>query len=397
MTLAEKILSEKSGSKVEAGDIIEASVDKAMSHDNAALVIKNFEKIAEKPWDASKIVIILDHRVPANTIKTAEAHRKIREFVSKHGINFYDINYGICHQVMIEEGHVKEGMLIVGTDSHTTSYGALGAFSTGIGATEMAAVWATGKIWLKVPETFKITITGKLPPMVFSKDIILHIIGKLKADGANYKACEFYGIVENMALADKITMANMSMEMGAKAALFGGDGEGVYEKEFEFDVSELSPQIACPHSVDNVKSVEDVEGKEINQAVLGSCTNGRIEDLRIAASILKGRKVAKNVRMLIFPASMKIYRQALEEGLIKIFAEAGAIIMNPGCGCCLGAHEGILASGEVAIASTNRNFKGRMGSKEAEVYLASPATVAASAIEGKIADPRKYNWVRCGE
>ena len=397
MTLAEKILSEKSGSKVEAGDIIEASVDKAMSHDNAALVIKNFEKIAEKPWDASKIVIILDHRVPANTIKTAEAHRKIREFVSKHGINFYDINYGICHQVMIEEGHVKEGTLIVGTDSHTTSYGALGAFSTGIGATEMAAVWTTGKIWLKVPETFKITITGKIPPMVFSKDIILHIIGKLKADGANYKACEFYGIVENMPLADKITMANMSMEMGAKAALFGGDGEGVYEKEFEFDVSELSPQIACPHSVDNVKSVEDVEGKEINQAVLGSCTNGRIEDLRIAASILKGRKVAKNVRMLIFPASMKIYRQALEEGLIKIFAEAGAIIMNPGCGCCLGAHEGILASGEVAIASTNRNFKGRMGSKEAEVYLASPATVAASAIEGKIADPRKYNWVRCGE
>ncbi len=391
MTLAEKILSEKSGVKAEAGDIVEANVDKAMSHDNAALVIKKFEEIGMPLKIPDKIVIILDHRVPANTIKTAENHKKIREFVKKHGIkNFYDINYGICHQVMIEEGHAGKGMLIVGTDSHTTSYGALGAFSTGIGATEMAAVWATGKIWLKVPETFKITITGNLPKGVFAKDIILHIIGELGADGANYKACEYYGIVENMALADKITIANMSMEMGAKAALFGGDSEGAYEKEFEFDVSELSPQIACPHTVDNVKSVEDVEGKEINQAVLGSCTNGRIEDLRIAAQILKGKKIANGIRFLIFPASMKIYKQALEEGLIDIFIQAGGVIMNPGCGPCLGAHEGILASNEVAIASTNRNFKGRMGSKEAEVYLASPATVAASAIEGKIADPRKY-------
>jgi len=391
MTLAEKILSEKSGMKAEAGDIVEASVDKAMSHDNAALVIKYFEEIGMPLKIADKIVIILDHRVPANSIKTAEAHKKIREFVKKHGIkNFYDINYGICHQVMIEEGHVSKGMLIVGTDSHTTSYGALGAFSTGIGATEMASVWATGKIWLKVPETYKITITGELPKGVFAKDIILHIIGELKADGANYKACEYYGIVEEMPLADKITIANMSMEMGAKAALFGGDNEGPYEKEFEFDISDLSPQIACPHSVDNVKSIEDVEGKEINQAVLGSCTNGRIEDLRIAAKILEGRKIADGVRFLIFPASMKIYRQALKEGLIDIFIQAGGVVMNPGCGPCLGAHEGILASNEVAITSTNRNFKGRMGSKEAEVYLASPATVAASAIEGKITDPRKY-------
>lgn len=391
MTLAEKILSEKSGVKAEAEDIVEASVDKAMSHDNAALVIKKFEEIGMPLKIPDKIVIILDHRVPANTIKTAENHKKIREFVKKHGIkNFYDINYGICHQVMIEEGHASKGMLIVGTDSHTTSYGALGAFSTGIGATEMAAVWATGKIWLKVPETFKITVTGNLPKGVFAKDIILHIIGELGADGANYKACEYYGIVENMALADKITIANMSMEMGAKAALFGGDGEGVYEKELEFEVSDLSPQVACPHTVDNVKNIEDVEGKEINQAVLGSCTNGRIEDLRIAAQILKGKKIADGIRFLIFPASMKIYKQALEEGLIDIFIQAGGVIMNPGCGPCLGAHEGILASNEVAIASTNRNFKGRMGSKEAEVYLASPATVAASAIEGKITDPRKY-------
>ena len=391
MTLAEKILSEKAGVKAEAGDIVEAKIDKAMSHDNAALVIKKFKEIGAKLWDASKIVIILDHRVPANTIKTAEGHKAIREFVKQNGIeNFYDINYGICHQVMIEEGHVKKGMLIVGTDSHTTSYGALGAFSTGIGATEMASVWATGKLWLKVPETYKIVIKGSIPKGVFAKDIILHIIGELKADGANYKAVEFYGIVEDFPLADKITMANMSMEMGAKAAMFYGSNDGPYEKEFEFDVSGLTPQIACPHSVDNVKSIEDVEGKEINQAMLGSCTNGRIEDLRIAAKILKGKRIAKNVRMLVFPASMKVYKQALEEGLIKIFIEAGAVVMNPGCGPCLGAHEGVLASGEVAIASTNRNFRGRMGSKEAEVYLASPASVAAAAIEGKITDPRKY-------
>ena len=391
MTLAEEILSKKSGMRAEAGDIVEASIDKAMSHDNAALVIKKFKEIGAKLWDPSKIVIILDHRVPANTIKTAEGHKAIREFVKQNEIeNFYDINYGICHQVMIEEGHVEKGMLIVGTDSHTTSYGALGAFSTGIGASEMASVWATGKLWLKVPETYKIVVNGSIPKGVYAKDIILHIIGRLKADGANYKAIEYYGIVEDMPLADKITISNMSMEMGAKAAMFYGSNDGIYEKEFEFDVSELSPQIACPHTVDNVKSIEEVEGFEINQAMLGSCTNGRIEDLRIAAKILKGKRIAKNVRMLVFPASMKIYRQALEEGLVKIFIEAGAIMMNPGCGPCLGAHEGVLASGEVAIASTNRNFRGRMGSKEADVYLASPASVASSAIEGKIADPRKY-------
>ncbi|HEC76320.1 MAG TPA: 3-isopropylmalate dehydratase large subunit [Thermoplasmatales archaeon] len=391
MTLAEEILSEKSGMKVEAGDIVEATVDKAMSHDNAALVIKKFEEIGLPLKIPEKIVIILDHRVPANTIKTAENHKIIREFVKKNGIkNFYDINHGICHQVMIEKGHAQEGMLIVGTDSHTTSYGALNAFSTGIGATEMASVWATGKIWLKVPKTYRIEVNGNLPEMVFAKDIILHIIGHLKSDGANYKACEFHGIVKKMSLADKITIANMSMEMGAKTAFFGG-GDGIYEKNFEFDISELSPQIACPHTVDNVKNIEDVEGKEINQAVLGSCTNGRIEDLRVSAKILKGRKVKKSVRFLIFPASMKIYRQALEEGLIKIFVDSGGVVMNPGCGCCLGAHEGILAENEIAITSTNRNFRGRMGSKNSEIYLASPATVTASAIEGKIADPRKFS------
>jgi len=393
VTVAEEILARASGmEEVKPGDIVNANVDYAMSHDNAALVIKKFKQIGkERVWDNEKIVIILDHRTPANTIKTAEGHRSIREFVKEQGIkNFYDINRGICHQVMIEEGFASTGKLIVGTDSHTTSYGAVGAFSTGIGATEMAAVWATGKIWLRVPESYKIVIEGELPEMVFSKDIILNIIKHLRSDGANYRACEFYGTVENMSLASKIVISNMSMEMGAKAAIFPSEKyDGPYEKEFEFDVSGLSPQIACPHTVDNVKDVEEVEGKKINQAVLGSCTNGRLEDLRIAASMMEGRKVAEGVRMLVFPASINVYKDALKEGLIETFVEAGALVLNPGCGPCLGAHEGILAAGEVAIASTNRNFRGRMGSRDSEVYLASPATVAASALKGEIADPRK--------
>jgi 3-isopropylmalate dehydratase large subunit len=292
---------------------------------------------------------------------------------------------------MIEEGHAKPETLIVGTDSHTTSYGAIGAFSTGIGATEMAAVWATGKLWLRVPETYKITLEGTFPKMVYSKDLILHIIKQLGADGANYKACEFYGsLAENLSLASRIVISNMSMEMGAKSAVFPHKKyDGTYEKEFTFNVEKLSPQIACPHSVDNVKDIEEMEGKTINQAVLGSCTNGRMEDLRIAAHMLKGKKVAQDVRMLVFPASLRVYKDALHEKLVDTFIDAGALVLNPGCGPCLGAHEGILASGEVAIASTNRNFKGRMGSREAEVYLASPATVTASAIKGEITDPRK--------
>ncbi|MEA2054621.1 MAG: 3-isopropylmalate dehydratase large subunit [Candidatus Thermoplasmatota archaeon] len=393
VTVAEDVLARASGEEtVKPGDIVDAKVDYAMSHDNAALVIKKFKEIGkERVWNNKKIVIILDHRAPANTIKTAEGHQSIRKFVKEQGIkNFYDINRGICHQVMIEEGYASPEKLIVGTDSHTTSYGAVGAFSTGIGATEMAAVWATGKIWLRVPESYKMVIEGEMPEMVFSKDIILHVIKQLGSDGANYKACEFYGIVENMSLASKIVISNMSMEMGAKAAVFPlKNYDGPYEKEFEFDISDLSPQVACPHTVDNVRDVEDVEGKAIDQAVLGSCTNGRLEDLRIAAGILEGKKVADGVRMLVFPASIEVYKDALNEGLLKTFVEAGALVLNPGCGPCLGAHEGILAGGEVAIASTNRNFRGRMGSRDSKVYLASPATVASSALKGEITDPRK--------
>jgi 3-isopropylmalate dehydratase large subunit len=392
VTFAEETLSRASGEEARAGNIVNANVDYAMSHDNAALVIKKFREIGKDTvWDSGKIIIILDHRTPANTIKTAEGHHSIREFVKEQGINnFYDINRGICHQVMIEEGFASPGRLMVGTDSHTTSYGAAGAFSTGIGATEMAAVWATGKIWLKVPESYRVVIEGDLPEMVFSKDIILNVIRHLRSDGANYKACEFYGTVEKMSTSSKIVISNMSMEMGAKAAVFPPrEYDGPYEKEFEFDISNLSPQVACPHTVDNVKDIREVQGKKINQAVLGSCTNGRLEDLRIAASIIEDRKVAEGTRMLVFPASINIYKDALKEGLLEAFIEAGALVLNPGCGPCLGAHEGILAAGEVAIASTNRNFRGRMGSRDSEVYLASPATVAASALKGEITDPRR--------
>lgn len=413
-TIAEKILAHAAGRKrVEAGEIVDASVDLAMSHDNAALVSKIFKEIGvERVWDPSKIVIVLDHRAPANIIKAAEAHKIIREVVKEYGIkNFYDVGEGICHQVLPEKGFVRPGMLIVGTDSHTTTYGAFGAFSTGIGATEMAGVWATGKLWLRVPETLKMVVNGTPSAHVTAKDIILHIVGEIGADGANYKAIEFYGeTIEDMSVASRMTVSNQAMEAGAKAAVIPpdektmgyvkqrsktsfetvtADNDATYEQTYEFDVSSLEPQVACPHTVDNVKPVAEVAGTHVDQAVLGSCTNGRLEDLAIAAEILKGRKVAGHVRLIVIPASREIYLQAMKQGYLQTFLEAGATIINPGCGPCLGAHQGILASGERAISSTNRNFRGRMGSTEAEVYLASPATVAASAVKGEITDPRE--------
>ena len=413
-TIAEKILARASKRKeVEAGDIVEAEVDLAMSHDNAALVSKVFGEIgAERVWDPSKIVIILDHRVPANTIKSAEGHKTIRQFVKEQGIeNFHDIGEGICHQVLPEKGYVKPGMLIVGTDSHTTTHGAFGAFSTGIGATEMACVWATGKLWLKVPETIKIVINGKLKEMVMAKDVILHIIGEIGSDGANYKAIEFYGeVIDEISIASRMSISNQAMEAGAKVAIVPfdekteeflknrvkgkmepvyADEDASYEDVLEFEVSNLEPQVACPHKVDNVKNIREVVGIPIDQAVLGSCTNGRLEDLAIAAKILEGKKIHDRVRMIVIPASREVYIEAIRKGYIETFLKAGATIINPGCGPCLGAHQGVLASGERAISSTNRNFKGRMGSPDSEVYLASPATVAASALKGEIADPRE--------
>jgi 3-isopropylmalate/(R)-2-methylmalate dehydratase large subunit len=413
-TIAEKILMRASGSKkVEPGEIVNARVDMAMSHDNAALVSKVFGEIGvPKVWDASKIVIPIDHRVPANNIKTAEGHKKIRAFVKKQGIkHFYDIREGVCHQIMPEFGHVIPGQLIVGTDSHTTTYGAFGAFSTGIGATEMAAVWATGELWLKVPETFKIMLNGSLTEHVFSKDIILQIIGDLTSEGANYKSIEYYGnAVDEMSVGSRMTITNMSMEMGAKSAIMVPDQKvfdylktrtdqklkgveadkgAVYESVLEYDVGKIGPKVACPHAVDNVKDIEAVVGTEIHQAVLGSCTNGRIEDFKAGARMLAGKKIHNNVRLIVAPASRQVYLEAMEEGLIQRFVKAGAIVINPGCGPCLGAHEGILAAGENCISSTNRNFQGRMGDTEAGIYLASPATVVASAVRGVITDPRE--------
>jgi 3-isopropylmalate/(R)-2-methylmalate dehydratase large subunit len=413
MTFAQKVLSRASGAKAKTGDIVNAKVDLAMSHENSALVLRSFQEIGAKHiWDPRKVVMLFDHRIPANTIKAAEGHKEVRTFARAEALpNFYDLGEGICHQVLPEKGHVVPEMLVVGTDSHTTTYGALGAFSTGIGATEMAAVWATGEIWMKVPETMRIHLRGKLPPHVSSKDVILHIIGSLGSDGADYKCVEFVGdTVSRMSIASRMVMSNMSIEMGAKAGICYPDRKtqdwlsartdrrveidtsyqsAEADEDLEMDVGELEPQVACPHTVDNVVPVSKVEGMRIDQAVLGSCTNGRLEDLAAAESVLRGSKVSRDVRFIVVPASREIYIEAAEKGILSSLARAGAVIVNPGCGPCLGAHQGILAAGERCISTTNRNFRGRMGSPDSEVYLASPETVAASALKGVITDPRR--------
>ena len=413
-TFSEKILSLKAGRGVRAGDIITVSPDCILSHDNSAAIIKEFKKLEiEHVKFPEKIVIVLDHVVPASSEKYAMNHKVIREFVAQQGIpNFFDISHGVCHQVFSENGFAMPGKLIVGADSHTTSYGAFGAFSVGIGRSEAASVWATDEIWLRVPETIKIELEGKLPPGVFAKDIILRIIGKEGSDRANYRAVEFVGdMAERLSLGSRFVLSNMAAEMGAKNAYFPpdeltiqwlkgrakdrfelifSDEDAKYEAIIKYNISSLEPQIACPHTVDNVKPITEIEGKIFNQAVIGTCTNGRLEDLEVAAIIFKGRKVHSSIRTLIIPASRKEYLKALREGILEILSEAGCVILNPGCGPCLGAHQGVLAPGEIALSTANRNFRGRMGSRDSEIYLASPATVAASSIEGKIADPRKY-------
>lgn len=413
-TFVENVLSKKSGKKVTTGDIVEVQPDLCMSHDNAGLVIKKFNEIGtKKVWDPEKILIILDHRAPAESVKTANEHKLIREFVSLQGIrNFFEIGEGICHQIVVEKLYILPGQIAVGTDSHTTSYGSIGAFSTGIGATEMSAVWATGKIWLRVPESYKISVNGKPSKGVFPKDIILSIIGDIGCDGAIYKSIEFYGdTIENMSISGRFVLSNLSMEMGAKCAIVTFDRlteeyireKGVftfesvfadtnadYEKTFEYDISNLEPQVAFPHSVDNVKPVGEAKGISVNQVFIGSCTNGRIQDLEVAAKILKNENIHKDIRLIIGPASRNIYSLAMKRGLLDTFLKAGAVIINPGCGPCLGAHQGIIGDGEIAVTTTNRNFRGRMGSTKGEVYLVSPATAAATAIKGKITDPREF-------
>jgi 3-isopropylmalate/(R)-2-methylmalate dehydratase large subunit len=415
MNIIEKILANASGKQqVSPGEIIEANIDAAMIHDlTGPLAIKSFREIgAKKVWDNNKVIIILDHLVPASSITSANLHRIVRNFAEEQNIqNFYDVGRGgVCHQVMPEKGYVRPGEVIVGADSHTCTYGAFGAFATGIGSTEMAAVFATGKLWFKVPEIIKVNVTGKLQNMVTPKDVTLNIVGKIGADGAIYKGLEFGGsTIRDMSVEGRMVLSNMAVEMGAKAGIIEpdkktldyvksrtdkpfkpvkSDPETTYERVIEVEVSALEPQIAVPHSVDNVKPVSEVEDIEVDQAFIGSCTNGRLEDLRSAAQILKGKKIAKGVRLIVIPASQEIYLNALNEGLIKTFMDASATIGNPNCGPCLGGHMGILAEGEACISSSNRNFVGRMGSTKSYVYLASPATVAASAITGKITDPR---------
>jgi len=413
MTFAQKILAKKAGlDSVDVGQIVEVEPDFCLSHDNTAAIAKIFCKIGvDKVKYPERFVIVLDHTVPASTEKYAQGHKEIREFVQEQGIlNFYDAGVGICHQVLPEKGFALPGKLILGSDSHTTTYGAFGAFSAGIGRSEMAVLYATGKIWLKTPSSFKIVIKGELEEPVTSKDLILKIIGGIGADGALYRSVEFTGeAIRAMSLSSRMVLSNMAVEMGAKNGYIAPDektlsfleGRAVaeytpvypdtdaeYEKILEFDASTLTPQVACPHTVDNVVPVAEVEGTKIDQTLLGTCTNGRLEDLRLAAKILEGKEVAKNVRMLVLPASQEVLLQALSEGLIETFVKAGALVLNPGCGPCLGAHQGVLAPGEVCLSTANRNFKGRMGSRDAEIYLASPATVAASAFTGAITDPR---------
>ncbi len=413
MTLAEKILARTSGQeKVTPGQYVTANIDLAMAHEGMAAVFVNLAKVGwSKVWDPSRIVSILDHYVPAPTERSAEIHKIIRAAVKQWGIqNFYGERAGICHQVLPEKGHVLPGMLIVGTDSHTTTYGAFGAAGTGIGFTDMAYVFATGKLWFKVPETIQFHLQGKLPERVMSKDIILYVAGKYSAEAAQYKAVEFVGpLAEGMSIASRMTMSNMAVEIGAKFGFFvpdlkvseflerraqkpfsliAPDGDAKYEAFYRVDVSSLEPQVAFPFSVDNVRPVSEAREIRIHQAFIGSCTNGRLEDLHMAAKILNGRKVHPDVRLLVIPASWEIYRQAIKDGTLDTLIEAGAVIGNSSCGPCFGAHMGLLGSDENCIATINRNFKGRMGSQKAQVFLASPATVAASALEGRITDPR---------
>ncbi|MFX1277015.1 MAG: aconitase/3-isopropylmalate dehydratase large subunit family protein [Promethearchaeota archaeon] len=414
-TLAEKILLEHSDvTDLNPGEFIECDIDLIMVHEQlGGRIHVEYEKLGlDKVWNPEKIFFILDHWVPAPTISAAQMHQEARNFAKNFKITHnygFQLNQGICHQVLPELGFARPGMLIVGSDSHTTTYGAFNCLSTGIGATDVSVVFATGKLWFKVPETYKINLSGELKNGVMSKDFILQFIGDISTKGAIYKSLEFHG-ADSLSIDSRMTISNMAVEVGAKFGIFlpdskleswiklhskesyktiKPDAEATYEKIFNYDLSKITPIISKPSNPGNIDVVENLEGIEIDQAFLGSCTNGRIEDLRMAAKIIKGKEVNANTRFIITPASKAVYQQALEEGLIEILMNAGAVITHSTCGACIGGHLGVLASDEVCISSTNRNFKGRMGAPSSQVYLASPATVTASAIKGKITDPRE--------
>jgi len=418
-TIAEKILAAHSLSKKEIspGDIINAKIDLIMSHIGTAKVALDFRKIKpskmRKVFDPDKIVVLLDHYSPAPSEKWAAAHDIIRKFVKNHSINsFYDIREGVCHQVLPEKGHVRPGMLVVGGDSHTTTYGAFNAASCGIGNTDLFYAYVKGELWFRVPSTIKFNITSNLQHRVMSKDIIIKMAGDYTAEIATYKSIEFSGkTMEDLSIDSRMTMSNFALELGAKFAfgvpdqkvanwiknrtsepfeLVKPDPDANYDKTYELDVSDLEPQVSCPHTVDNVKPITEVSGTKINQAFLGSCTNGRFEDLEVAAEILAKNEIHNDVRMIVTPASREIWLEAAKTGVAETLINAGAIITNPNCGACFGAHGGLLGPGEICISSANRNFKGRMGSEAAKIYLGSPATVAVSAIKGELTDPRDF-------
>jgi 3-isopropylmalate/(R)-2-methylmalate dehydratase large subunit len=415
-TIAEKILAAKSGrASVTPGEIVEAYPDLVMSHTATWRSVSVMERIgATKLYDPDRLAVVLDHIAPAKTEKNAADHMKCRKFVAEYGVKkFYDVDAGIAHLVLMEAGHVLPGDLIVGTDSHCTIYGSLGALGTGIGYTEVTSVWITGKLWMKVPDSFKVNLSGSFAPGVYSKDLMLHLIGSLGADGCSYKSVEFYSDAEAPSVSERMTMTNLAMEMGVKCAFVPpdakteeylrgrlgdfsryqpvhADADAVYEKEINVNLAELTPMVACPHETENTKPIGEVQGTNIHQAFLGSCANAKYEDLEVAARILKGRKIHPGVRLIITPGSKQIMLEAARSGVLATLMEAGGFFTNPGCGACAG-DGGIMTDGEVCLSTANRNFVGRMGSSKAEIYLSSPATLAASAIKGYISDPREFN------
>ena len=415
MTATEKILAQASGrSKVVPGEIITADIDAAMLiHVMSDITFPAFEQIATRVWDPSSVVCVVEHCIPAHNVWAAETQRRQREFAKKHGLVLYDVGRsGICHQVMMEKGHALPGTVVVGTDSDSCTYGALGSFATGIGATEMAAVLAEGQLWFRVPPSVQVILRGPLSPGVVGKDAILHVIGQLGLDGALYEAVEFSGsAVDAMSLDSRMTLTNMVEMLGAKNGIIEpdektisylqertdrpldivrSDSDAHWERIIEFDVSKLDPQIAAPHSPTNVMSVREAAGTRIHQAFIGGCTNGRMEDLRTAAEIFRGRKVHPDARLIVIPASQQIYAQAMDEGILRVLLKAGGTICTPSCGPCVGIDKGVLASGEVCISSTNKNYRGRMGHPDSLIYLGSAGTVAASAVNGQITDPREF-------
>ncbi len=413
-TIAEKILSGHADKRARAGDIVIADVDYCFGQDGTSgLIVDSFKKLnKEKVFDRNRFSMVIDHSAPSPNIGISAIHKKMREFSREFGVKLFDIGDGVCHQVIPETGYITSGDLVLGADSHTCTYGAINALSTGVGSTDLAITLASGKSWFRVPETIKIVVDGELSKGVYAKDVILYLVGQVGADGATYKSIEFCGeIIDALSVEGRFTIANMAVEMGAKCGLMRSDKktrewvkkhstresnpvdpdeDAVYSKVLKYDLSELEPQVACPHTVDNVKPLGDVEGIEIDEVYIGTCTNGRLEDMEIAAKILKGKRAAKGVKLIITPASKKIYIDSLKKGYINIFMDAGAVVNNPGCGPCVGTHQGVLADGEKAFSTANRNFKGRMGNPNAEIFLGSPAVAAATAIAGVISDPREY-------